>query len=457
MSTGVGELNQPDQTERADAAGMDEEANGLSRRRFLGGAVAAAAAVTGPAFAQKPENAREAEHDQSASNPGPENRGQAALSPDSETPPPTDHGDTPTFWYSFALARRRTQEGGWARQVNVKDLPISTEMAAVNMRLTAGGIRELHWHQAAEWSLMLEGSARLTAIDNEGNSYVQDVRKGDLWYFPTGVPHSIQGLGPDGCEFLLVFDDGKFSEFDTTLLSDWTAHTPKSVLAKNWGVPESALESMPKEELYIFQGELPGSLQEDRRLALGSGVPTHAAFEFRASTMPPTFKTESGEVRVIDTRNFPMSITIAAAIVRLKPGGLRELHWHPGSDEWQYYVEGQGRMTLFVNGAKARTMNFHAGDIGYAPRTFGHYIENTGKTDLVFLELFKANKYEDFSLSQWMRRTPPKLVLEHLKISRETLAAIPEKNERVVPARQGLRGSGWRDYLPFSPGSGVPT
>ena len=429
----VGEL---DPIEGTEIGGGEEESSGLSRRRFLGAAAAAAATVGAPAFAQKPEDTRKAEQDKSASNPGPENRGQAALNPDSMVPPPTDHGDTPTFWYSFSLARRRTQEGGWARQVNVKDLPIATEMAAVNMRLTAGGIRELHWHAAAEWSLMLEGSARLTAIDNEGNSYVQDVHKGDLWYFPTGVPHSIQGLGPDGCEFLLVFDDGKFSEFDTTLVSDWAAHTPREVLAKNWGVPESALEAMPKEELYIFQAELPGSLEEDQRSALGSGVPTKAQFEFRASTMRPTFETASGEIKVIDMRNFPMSVTIAAALVTLKPGGLRELHWDPGSDEWQYYVRGQGRMTLFINGAKARTMNFHEGDIGYVPRTFGHYIENTGETDLVFLELFKANKYEDLSLSQWMRRTPLKLVMDHLRLSRETLAAIPEKNHRVVPAKK---------------------
>ncbi len=415
-----------------------------TRRTFLGAgstaALAGAALVPAlAAYAQQSADVRKAEQEKqpggSASNPGPENAALAALSPDSELTPPTDHGDTPTFWYSFALARKRVESGGWARQVNMKDLPLATEIAAVNMRLTAGGVRELHWHAAAEWALMLAGSCRLTAIDDEGNSYVQDVHKGDLWYFPTGVPHSLQGLGPDGCEFLLVFDDGKFSEFDTTLVSDWTAHTPREVLAKNWGVPEAALANMPKEELYIFQTSVPGPLADDQRAARGTGRDTMAAFEFRASIMAPTFKTSSGEVRVIDSRNFPMSITLAAAIVRIKPGGLRELHWHPGADEWQYWVEGDGRMTLFINGGKARTMDFHPGDIGYVPRTFGHYIENTGTTDLVFLEMFKANKYEDFSLSQWMRRTPPKLVMDHLRISEETLVRIPTENNHVVPAK----------------------
>ena len=78
------------------------------------------------------------------------------------------------------------------------------------MRLTAGGIRELHWHNAAEWVLMLSGNARITAIDNDGKSAVKDVAKDDLWFFPTGTPHSIQGLEPDGCEFLPV---KKYNEY----------------------------------------------------------------------------------------------------------------------------------------------------------------------------------------------------------------------------------------------------
>jgi oxalate decarboxylase len=135
------------------------------------------------------------------------------------------------------------------------------------MRLTARGIRELHWHEANEWALMLYGNCRLTALNFDGSTYVNDVTAGDLWYFPTGVPHSLQGLGPDGCEFLLVFDEGKFSEDDTTLLSDWIIHTPREVLAKNWGVARDALDplkSVPAEGRYIFQAPVPGPLEQDK-------------------------------------------------------------------------------------------------------------------------------------------------------------------------------------------------
>jgi oxalate decarboxylase len=142
-----------------------------------------------------------------------------ASNPDSRVPPLSDTGSLPVFKYPFSLANKRVYQGGWSREVTIRELQVAKELAGVNMRLEAGGIRELHWHKAAEWSIMLYGSARLTAIDAEGRSFVRDVFEGDLWFFPTGIPHSIQGLRPDGAEFLLVFDDGHFSEHETVLLS----------------------------------------------------------------------------------------------------------------------------------------------------------------------------------------------------------------------------------------------
>jgi oxalate decarboxylase family bicupin protein len=113
---------------------------------------------------------------------------------------------------------------------------------------------------------------------------------------------------------------------------------------------------------------------------------------------------------------------------------LRELHWHPNADEWQYYIQGSGRMTVFFNRATARTIDFHPGDVGYIPQTLGHYIENTGDSDLVFLEMFKTPRYQDFSLNDWLTHIPPELVIDHLGISQQTLAAIPRANNAVLPA-----------------------
>ncbi|MBV9406277.1 MAG: cupin domain-containing protein, partial [Acidobacteriaceae bacterium] len=374
---------------------LTSQTDGFGRRNLLrtGSAFLTAMFTAKRMGAQDIQKMREAQHNESATNPGPENKNIQAANPNTFLPPPTDHGEVQTFWATFSASHRRIQPGGWSRQVTVEDFPISKDIAGVNMRLTAGGIRELHWHNAAEWALMLRGKARITAIDNDGRSAVKDVGVNDLWFFPTGTPHSIQGLAPDGCEFVLVFDDGKFSEGNTTLISDWTRHTPREVLAKNWGVPEEALDpvySVPADGHYIFQQPVPPPLEEDQRAAAGAKGSSPIAFDFAMHSMPATFKTKFGEVRVIDSRNFPVSTSLAAAHVVVKPGGLRELHWHQNADEWQYYVEGKGRMTVFFNGGKARTADFNAGDVGYVPKTLGHYIENTGDTDLIFIEMFKA-------------------------------------------------------------------
>jgi oxalate decarboxylase len=264
-------------------SGSPEESK-ATRREFVGAGPAAlvGAVIASTAAAQTPQP-ESASRRAVASDPGPENQRLTDINPDVFLPPTTDRGEVQSFWQSFALSRRRIQDGGWTRQVNVRDFPISKEMAGVNMRLTVGGVRELHWHAAAEWAMMLTGNARLTAIDNEGRSYVNDVGRGDLWYFPEGIPHSIQGLGPDGCEFLLVFDDGKFSEDETTLLSDWMLHTPRDVLAKNWGIRETALaplNGLLREGLYIFQAPVPGPLAEDKRLAAGRRPASPTSFDF---------------------------------------------------------------------------------------------------------------------------------------------------------------------------------
>jgi oxalate decarboxylase len=409
---------------------------GFSRRGFLGfgGAVVGAAALLStPEARAQGQPGVQSTADRSNSDPGPTNPGLDVQNPDSIAPPSTDAGSVQTFKYPFSLAHKRLHSGGWSREVTVRELAVATTIAGVDMRLTAGGVRELHWHTAGEWAIMLYGSARITAIDADGRSFVADVKEGDLWYFPTGIPHSIQGLNPDGAEFLLVFDDGNFSEYATVLLTDWMAHTPRDVVAKNFGVSERALEKMPKEELFIFQTEVPGPLAQDQRVAAGALGPSPHDFAFRTLEQPVTKGMKGGEVRIVDSRNFKVSTTIAAAIVTVHPGGIRELHWHPNADEWQYFISGQGRMTVFATGGRARTMDFQAGDVGYIQKTLPHYVENTGSTDLKFLEMFRSSYYQDLALSEWLTHTPPELVAAHLNLDKATLDAIPKDEVVILP------------------------
>src|SRR6266403_72510 len=397
----------------------------FTRRSFIG---TAADAVGSVAALQKVVGA-----DRSRSDPGPANPALDGQNPDSIWPPSTDSKSlVQNFKYPFSFANKRTYEGGWSREVTVRELPVSKTLAGVNMRLTAGGFRELHWHTAGEWAIMLYGNARITAIDLEGKSFVADVGKNDLWFFPSGIPHSIQGLNPDGCEFMLVFDDGNFSESVTVLLSDAMAHLAPEVLSKNFGVREQAFKNVPRQELFIFQTDVPGGLEADQKTAAGALGKSPKDFAFRTMEIQPTKQTKGGEIRIVDSRNFKVTTT-AMAMVTVHPGGMRELHWHPNADEWQYYIAGKGRMTVVATGNKARTMDFQEGDVGYVEKTLLHYIENTGDTDLIFLEMFKSSYYQDLSLSEWLTHTPPELVMAHLRIDKATLDAMPKEELVVTP------------------------
>ncbi len=410
---------------------------GVSRRRFLGatGSALAAMAATPLLGQESAKTPRSADHHlPNETDPRPEtvNSALEGQNPSAVWAVETDSGTVSPFKYPFSMARKRIESGGWTRQVTERELPVSKTMAGVEMRLTAGGVRELHWHTSAEWAYMIYGNARITAVDGDGKSFVNDVKEGDLWLFPGGIPHSIQGLGPDGAKFLLVFNDGAFNEFETFLLTDWFHHTPREVLAKNFNVPESTFDKVPAKELFIFQAEMPRPLGEEQRQS-GEGVGTiDEKFVFRPGGMQPTKVTAGGEVKIVDRKNFPVT-NIAAAIVRVKPGGMRELHWHPMSDEWQYYVQGKARMTVFEAGEKARTLDFQEGDVGYIEMSRPHYIENTGDTELVFLEVFPVDTYQDISAAVWLAHTPFRLTEEHLGTGEEFLEGIAKEKVVVRP------------------------
>ena len=367
-------------------------------------------------------------------NPGPKNPVLEGQFPSVGNPPPTDVEGEPLFWSSFNIVHKRVQNGGWARQVTVSEFAASKTIAGVNMRLDAGGIREMHWHQQAEWAIVTNGTTRITVLDALGRPQVADVGAGGLWYFPAGLPHSLQGLGPDGTEFVLAFDNGASSENNTLLLTDWMAHTPPEVLAKNFGLPGDAFKNIPLSNKWIFQGEVPGPLAADQAAAAGSVGSSATSFVFDLAGMTPNKQTRGGTVRIADGSNFHVSKTVAAALVTVEPGGMREMHWHPNADEWQYYQRGRGRMTVFDTGPKAVTLDFGPGDVGYIPKSLGHYIENTGPDELVFLEIFKTDRYQEVSLTDWLVHTPPAMIAQTLNIDPSVLNNLPQARSDVVPA-----------------------
>ncbi|KAK7444797.1 hypothetical protein VKT23_015114 [Stygiomarasmius scandens] len=361
---------------------------------------------------------------------GPSNPELELQNADLLAPPTTDGGDVQNAKWPFSLSHNRLQTGGWARQQNVEQMPIATSMAGVDMRLEAGAIRELHWHKTSEWAYVLKGTTQVTAVDANGRNFVGNAGPGDLWFFPAGVPHSLQATAddPDGSEFLLIFPDGTFNEDGTFLLTDWLSHVPFEVILKNFQATDpEQFSHIPAQQLYIFPSVPPTSdtPPEDPQ----GQVPQ--SFVFPLSQMNAT-QLAGGSIKMADSTVFPVSTTVSVAEVTVNPGGMRELHWHPTMDEWSFFLEGQGRMTIFAAEGNAATFDYQAGDIGFVPATFGHYVENTGNTTLRYLEIFNGDRVQDISLSQWLALTPPDLVKAHLNLDDETIAKLPKVKPVVV-------------------------
>ncbi|OBZ72016.1 Oxalate decarboxylase OxdC [Grifola frondosa] len=342
---------------------------------------------------------------------GPQNIDIDRQNADFLAPPTTDAGDIPN-----------------AKITEV--MPIATSMAGVNMRLEAGAIRELHWHKTAEWSFVISGFVQLTAVDSEGQNFLETVGPGDLWYFPPGIPHSLQATNEsaDGAEFLLVFDDGAFSEDSTFLLTDWMSHIPKEVIAKNFQTNISAFDHIPGQQLYIFPSAPPPEnavAPEDPQ----GHVPN--PFTFKLSQVKAT-PLSGGSVKVVDSSTFTIATEIAVADITVEPGAIRELHWHPTQDEWTYYLSGLGRVTLFGAQGNSRTFDYEPGDVGFVPASFGHFVENIGNTTLHFLEIFNSDRFQDISLAQWLALTPPALVKAHLQLDDDTIDHLNKTKQIVV-------------------------
>ncbi|KAL1740052.1 RmlC-like cupin domain-containing protein, partial [Schizophyllum fasciatum] len=232
---------------------------------------------------------------------GPTNEAIELQNPDLLAPPSTDHGNVDNAKWPFSLSHNRLQTGGWARQQNIGEMPLAAEMAGVNMRLLPGAVRELHWHKTAEWAYVLKGTTQVSAVDQEGRNYLASVKAGDLWYFPPGIPHSLQAT---------------------------LAHTPMEVIQRNFqALGTDDFFSLPSEELYIFPA---GYVPKD----------TDTAPESPQGTV------------------FNISTQIAVAEVTVNPGGIREMHWHPTEDEWTFFLEGEARVTIFAAQSNARTFNY---------------------------------------------------------------------------------------------------
>ena len=128
----------------------------------------------------------------------------------------------------------------------------------------------------------------------------------------------------------------------------------------------------------------------------------------------------------------------SVALVVLEPGAMREIHWHTTSDEWNYFLQGSARVTVFQGPASARTFDFTAGTVGYVPQACSHYVENTGTVDAIFLEVLQAPKFTDISVAQWLALTPEQVVKDTLGLPDEVIQALPKEKTLLKTGNTNL-------------------
>jgi oxalate decarboxylase len=343
--------------------------------------------------------------------------------------------ELPTFKFALEKSRGKVIGNSYGKEATVEQLPISKGLSGVSMKMEPGVMRELHWHAtAAEWALVLEGRVRTTVVDPQGNSETNDFEPGDVWYFPRGHGHVLECLGDKPCFFILIFDNGYFSEFGTFSITDWIGHTPKALLAKNFGVPESTFDGFPTKEVYFARGALPPEKTPTPLQGVKLPPDTH---KYRFLTQDPHRVYKGGREWRVDSTRFPISKTITGEVLELDPGSLRELHWHPTADEWQYLIEGNVSVTMFGSGGRYRIETLEKGDVGYIPQGYGHSIENVGDKACRILIALNTGVYEGIDLSQWIAGNSTDVLATNFSKPAALFEKFPHKDV-FIAAKDGL-------------------
>lgn len=349
-------------------------------------------------------------------------------------PPPAPLAGQNLPSFRFALGEQAPDKfnGGSLNEAKVTEFPVSEKLAGALMELEPGGLRELHWHASySEWAYVIEGQLRGTVTTGDNQFQRVDFGPGDVWYFPTGFAHSVQCIGDKPARAILVFDNGYFAEYGIFSITGWTAWTSPDVLAKNFGVPEATFADFPKEAVVITKGPVPPPLPEGTAAASASNPPLNHRYALLERS-PEEFP--GGTRRIVSEKQFPVSTTMSGGLLKIKPGGMLALHWHPNSAEWQYYLSGKGQMTVFGSTNRSRTEEFSAGDVGYVPQNFGHYIENTGESDLEVLQVWNNGVFEEISLANWMAHHTPELLATNFGVPISTFEDFP-KNPTLMPKK----------------------
>ncbi|MFO0874057.1 MAG: cupin domain-containing protein [Phycisphaerales bacterium] len=323
----------------------------------------------------------------------------------------------------FSLSGQRPIQypGGTLREMTADDYPPIPNMASAQIDLEVGGMRGLHWHDTAgEIGYVVSGRALLTVVDSANNQEIGPLNEGDIYCVPVGFAHSLACLGTGPCRVVAVYDDGRTVESNAFNATDWLKAEPANIL--------TAILSVPGDRLQQAAGTVPLITKNKPLLdvpAAPHGLATRAPQSFRFPLTQMTPVASSGGTFVQASRlDFPMAQTMIAAVTVLYPRGIREPHWHPNADEWDYVLSGRAKITMFAGAGKSAVVELGPGDLGYLPRNAAHAVETIGDEPFRLLSVFNADSFQAIGVSGLLVATPDELLTRNLGLTGGEVAGI---------------------------------
>ncbi|CAL5229795.1 g13188 [Coccomyxa viridis] len=351
---------------------------------------------------------------------------------------PTAYGAT--FSQAWSTVPGQNFSGGTFKYSNITSFPGAPAMSATLINLTVGGIRGIHWHDEAEWAYVLSGTCRSVVME-EGRTHpaeTWDYGEGDIWYFRPNEGHMVQGLAPSGCSYLAGYNNGSFSDPDSPSMAAWLDRLPVNIRMQGLGGPrlqQNSTNSANSVAGFITQGPMPApSLEAFRASVRKPAQPavtlTH---RYQLSQQAPKSASEGGSITAADKENFPISEAMLGALIVLRPGGMRQLHWHTNEDEWQYVINGTILAGVFTAGGHHEENTLYAGDAGYAPMSSAHWFKNVGSTDSYVVLIFNAGQLTNLEATALVANMPAEVLAADLGITAESARALNPDIPSVAP------------------------
>lgn len=331
----------------------------------------------------------------------------------------------------FSLSGRTPIQfpGGTLREMTAADYPPIPNMASAQIDLEPGGMRGLHWHDTAgEIGFVVSGKALLTVVDAANNQEIGPLNEGDIYCIPVGFAHSLTCLGTEPCRVVAVYDDGRTVESNAFNATDWLKAEPANIL--------TAILDVPGDQLQRSAGAVPLISKHKPLLTVPAGshgMATRTAQSFRYPLTQMTPVASSGGTFVQASKlDFPMSQTMIAAVTVLYPRGIREPHWHPNADEWDYVLSGRARITMFGGAGKSAVVEVGPGDLGYLPRNAAHAVETIGDEPFRLLSIFNSDSFQAIGASGMLIATPDELLTRNLGLPESEVSRITKEKKFIT-------------------------